>query len=98
MPTYDYKCTNCGYKFELFQKMTDEKIKECPKCKGLVERLIGTGAGAIFKGTGFYQTDYKNKNVSNTKKEETKPEKKESSDTSITKSDSKSEKTEKKKD
>lgn len=61
MPTYDYKCTKCGYTFELFQSMNAEPEKECPKCKGLVKRLIGTGAGPIFKGTGFYETDYKNK-------------------------------------
>lgn len=60
MPTYDYKCLKCGNIFELFQKMTDEPVKECPKCKGEVKRLIGSGAGPIFKGTGFYQTDYKN--------------------------------------
>lgn len=98
MPTYDYKCTNCGYKFELFQRMMDEPIKECPKCKGLVTRLIGAGAGTIFKGTGFYQTDYKNKPGSNSKKEETKTDKKESTDTSKNKSNNKSEKTEKKKE
>ncbi len=74
MPTYDYKCTACGYSFELFQSMSEEPIKECPQCKGLVKRLIGTGAGPIFKGTGFYQTDYKNKssNGNNTAKNDTK--------------------------
>ena len=65
MPTYDYKCNKCNYAFELFQKMTDEPIKECPKCKGQVIRLIGAGAGPIFKGSGFYQTDYKNNGKSN---------------------------------
>ena len=75
MPTYDYKCTECDYTFELFQKMTDEPLKTCPKCKGKVKRLIGMGAGPIFKGSGFYQTDYKNKPAEKTKKEktETKP-------------------------
>lgn len=61
MPTYDYKCTECDYTFEYFQKMTDEPLKECPQCKGKLKRLIGPGAGPIFKGSGFYQTDYKNK-------------------------------------
>jgi putative FmdB family regulatory protein len=61
MPTYDYKCLDCGYSFEEFQKFSDAVLTECPKCKGHVKRLIGTGAGPIFKGTGFYQTDYKNK-------------------------------------
>ena len=60
MPTYEYKCANCGYVFEMFQTMSAEPIKTCPKCNGPVKRLIGPGAGPIFKGTGFYQTDYKN--------------------------------------
>ena len=60
MPTYDYKCKQCGYQFELFQTMTADPVKVCPKCKGEVVRLIGPGAGPIFKGNGFYQTDYKN--------------------------------------
>ncbi|MBV6420694.1 MAG: hypothetical protein DAHOPDDO_01951 [Ignavibacteriaceae bacterium] len=64
MPTYDYKCTNCGYTFEYFQPMSANPITECPKCKGRVKRIIGTGAGTIFKGSGFYQTDYK-RNSSN---------------------------------
>lgn len=60
MPTYEYKCLKCGNVFEIFQKMTDDPIKECPKCKGQIKRLIGAGAGPIFKGSGFYHTDYKN--------------------------------------
>lgn len=60
MPTYEYKCLECGHLFELFQRITEEPVKECPKCKGNVKRLIGMGAGPIFKGSGFYQTDYKN--------------------------------------
>ena len=59
MPTYQYKCLACGHDFEMFQKMTDEPIKECPECKGEVKRLLGAGAGPIFKGSGFYHTDYK---------------------------------------
>ena len=59
MPTYDYKCRKCGHRFEVFQSMTDEPIKKCPKCGGEVERLIGAGAGLIFKGNGFYITDYR---------------------------------------
>jgi len=74
MPTYEYKCLECGHLFELFQKITEEPVTECPKCKGHVKRLIGMGAGPIFKGSGFYQTDYKNKtnkseNKSDSKKE-----------------------------
>ena len=60
MPTYDYKCLSCGHHFEVFQSMTAELVSNCPKCNGKVKRLIGTGAGPIFKGSGFYQTDYKN--------------------------------------
>jgi putative FmdB family regulatory protein len=63
MPNYDYKCLQCGYLFELYQRMTEEPIKICPKCNGHVKRLIGAGTGPIFKGSGFYQTDYKNKSV-----------------------------------
>ena len=59
MPTYEYKCLACGHHFEMFQKMKDEPIKKCPKCEGKVKRLIGAGAGTIFKGSGFYQTDYR---------------------------------------
>lgn len=59
MPNYDYECEKCGYTFEIFQKMTDAKLTKCPKCKGKVKRLIGAGTGIIFKGSGFYQTDYK---------------------------------------
>lgn len=61
MPTYEYECTKCGHKFELFQRMKDEPITECPRCSRAVKRLIGSGAGIIFKGSGFYATDYKRK-------------------------------------
>jgi len=60
MPTYVYKCENCGYKFEKFQKITAKKIEKCPKCEGKVKRLI-FGSGVIFKSDGFYSTDYNNK-------------------------------------
>ncbi len=66
MPTYEYKCNDCGYTFELFQPMSADPVKVCPKCKGNVKRLIGPGLGPIFKGTGFYETDYKNKSNSST--------------------------------
>jgi len=65
MPTYEYACPKCGHTFEQFQSMRDEPIKRCPQCKKLgVKRLIGGGAGLIFKGSGFYITDYKNKKSS----------------------------------
>ena len=59
MPTYEYECGDCRKKFEVFQKMTDEYLKHCPKCQGNVRRLVGTGAGVIYKGSGFYTTDYR---------------------------------------
>ena len=74
MPTYEYKCLSCGYRFEAFQKMTDEPIKVCPECGGEVKRLIGTGAGLIFKGSGFYITDYKNNSSSSAKQNNSKTE------------------------
>jgi putative FmdB family regulatory protein len=62
MPTYEYACPKCGHEFEQFQSMRDAPLKKCPKCgKTGVKRLLGSGAGLIFKGTGFYITDYKNK-------------------------------------
>lgn len=67
MPNYDYRCKSCGHEFEVFQQMSAEPLKVCPECGGEVERLIGAGAGLIFKGSGFYITDYKNKKtVTNT--------------------------------
>ncbi|MBU2540945.1 MAG: zinc ribbon domain-containing protein [Candidatus Omnitrophica bacterium] len=62
MPTYEYRCKNCKHEFELFQAMSDAPVKKCPKCKKLsARRLISAGAGIIFKGSGFYATDYKKK-------------------------------------
>ena len=59
MPTYEYECRKCGHLFERFQPITAAPVKTCPKCKGKVARLLSGGAGIIFKGSGFYQTDYK---------------------------------------
>ncbi|MEC7582843.1 MAG: zinc ribbon domain-containing protein [Planctomycetota bacterium] len=60
MPTYDYACSDCGHRFEKFHSMTAEPLRQCPECKNdSLERLIGPGAGIIFKGSGFYETDYK---------------------------------------
>lgn len=70
MPTYDYACQECGHTFETFQSMSDALLKKCPQCrKPRLKRLLGTGAGLIFKGTGFYITDYKNKPPGAGKKE-----------------------------
>ena len=59
MPTYDYECSDCGHAFEVFHSMSADPLSVCPECNGTVKRLIGTGAGLIFKGTGFYETDYR---------------------------------------
>ncbi len=76
MPTYEYKCLSCGHRFETFQKMTDEPVKVCPVCGGTVKKLIGAGAGLIFKGSGFYITDYKNNSSSSSKTTKTQSESK----------------------
>jgi putative FmdB family regulatory protein len=60
MPTYDYVCDACEHKFEHFQSMKDEPLTKCPECgKKKLRRLIGAGAAVVFKGSGFYQTDYR---------------------------------------
>ena len=60
MPTYEYGCQKCGHEFEIFQSIKDEPIKKCPKCgKNSARRKIGGGAGLLFKGSGFYITDYR---------------------------------------
>ncbi len=81
MPTYEYACPKCGHEFEQYQSMKDDPLKTCPKCKKSgVKRLVGSGAGLIFKGTGFYITDYKKSSSSSdasaTKPEAAKPSKK----------------------
>ena len=68
MPTYDYICKKCSYEFEEFQSMKAEPLKTCPLCGGFIVRKIGSGAGLLFKGSGFYITDYKNKGRSDSKK------------------------------
>jgi len=91
MPTYEYICQCCGCRFERFQSITAKPVRSCPKCgKRKVKRLIGTGAGIIFKGSGFYQTDYRSESYKKgaesekksrekqTTKKETKSESKES--------------------
>ena len=61
MPNYDYKCERCEHLFEVFQNMSADKLTDCPKddCDGHVKRLLGTGGAVIFKGSGFYETDYR---------------------------------------
>lgn len=78
MPTYEYSCQKCGQNFEAFQSMRDEPFRECPKelCRlpkwghGKVKRLLGTGAGLIFKGSGFYITDYRSDSYKEAAKKE----------------------------
>jgi putative FmdB family regulatory protein len=59
MPTYDYRCRKCGHRFELFHSIKDETAKRCPKCRGRAERVPASGAGILFRGSGFYITDYR---------------------------------------
>lgn len=70
MPHYEYECTQCGHHFEVFQRMSDPKLETCPKCGGKIERLIGPGAGIVFKGSGFYQTDYRSQDYQKKAKSE----------------------------
>ena len=70
MPTYEYECEKCGHRFELFQSMSEAPRKRCPQCRGKVRRLIGTGAGMIFKGAGFYVTDYRSDSYKKQKEKE----------------------------
>lgn len=71
MPTYEYKCFACEHQFERFQSITAEPIKKCPECgKNKVRRLLGTGAGMIFKGSGFYITDYRSEGYKSAAKAE----------------------------
>jgi putative FmdB family regulatory protein len=74
MPTYEYACSKCGHHFEQFQSMRDVPLRKCPKChKVALKRLIGGGAGLIFKGSGFYITDYKNKGMAKAAASESSP-------------------------
>ena len=98
MPTYDYKCLECDIQFEKFQGITAPPLEECPECNGKVKRLIGAGAGLIFKGSGFYITDYrsegykesakKDKNASSDKSEKSKKKEKKTDTSSESKTKS----------
>lgn len=89
MPFYEYQCSNCGHTLEELQKMSDEPLIKCPKCgKNTLKKLIGTGGGLIFKGSGFYLTDYKNKPQSGSKSGKTSATKTVDSTTSENKSES----------
>ena len=105
MPTYDYICDACEHAWELFQKMTDDPVKKCPECgKKKAVRQFGTGAAIMFKGSGFYETDYRSESYKKSKEADKKSKSEASSDsksdsskTSETKSDSSPKKSDSKK-
>ncbi len=68
MPTYEYQCQQCKRRHEIFQSITAKPLTKCPKCKGTMKRLLGIGSGFIFKGKGFYITDYRSKSYKEAKK------------------------------
>jgi len=87
MPTYEYVCEGCGCKFERFQSITAKPVRTCPECgQNKAKRLIGTGGGIIFKGSGFYETDYRSEDYKKAAEQE-----KKSADKDTTQKDSKSE-------
>jgi len=74
MPTYDYRCSSCGHALEIFHGISEKPRKSCPKCKKpKLERLISAGAGLLFKGSGFYLTDYRSKSYSEAAKKDSAP-------------------------
>jgi len=95
MPTYDYECDACGHKLELFHSIMAEPEKKCPSCKKMkLRRLLGTGAAVVFKGTGFYQTDYRSesykKSAASDSKSSSEPKSESKSDSKGTESKSES--------
>ena len=99
MPTYDYICENCGDQFEQFQSIKDKPIRKCSKCKKLaLKRLIGAGSGVIFKGSGFYQTDYRTDSYKKAEKAATATPAKSTDTTDKKKTETKKKSSEKKKD
>lgn len=70
MPTYEYECKSCGLNFEKFQSITARPVRTCPKCGAEVTRLISAGSGVIFKGSGFYETDYRSADYKRRAREE----------------------------
>lgn len=91
MPTYDYECQACGHTFEVFQSINDSAKRKCPECGRLkLKRLIGTGAAIMFKGSGFYQTDYRSESYKKAAKAEQKSQDSSAKSDSGSKSDGKS--------
>ena len=68
MPTYEYQCTKCNRRHEAFQSIVAKPLTTCPRCKGRLKRLLGSGSGFLFKGSGFYITDYRSKRYLDAKK------------------------------
>jgi putative FmdB family regulatory protein len=88
MPTYDYECDACQHRFEEFQSFSEEPLKKCPKCKkNKLRRLIGTGAAVVFKGSGFYETDYRSDSYKQAAKADQEKSAAPASDTSASKAD-----------
>lgn len=97
MPTYDYECDACDHTFELFQQMSESVKKKCPECgKNKLRRLFGTGAAVVFKGSGFYETDYRSDSYKSGEKKAKDAKDKAKEAKSEKKSDSKSKKSESK--
>jgi putative FmdB family regulatory protein len=91
MPTYDYTCDACGHEFELFQSITENPVRKCPECGRLkLRRLFGTGAAIVFKGSGFYQTDYRSESYRRGAEQEKKQQDKPAGDKGAEKSSEKS--------
>ncbi len=87
MPTYDYECDACGHEFELFQSISDPVKRKCTECGKLkLRRLFGTGAAVVFKGSGFYQTDYRSESYKKAAEKDKKPAEKTSESKSSDKS------------
>ncbi|QDT05943.1 Zinc ribbon domain protein [Rubripirellula lacrimiformis] len=97
MPTYDYECEACGHALEVFQGINDPMLKKCPECKKLkLKRQFGTGAAIVFKGSGFYQTDYRSEGYKKAAAADSKSEKSSSSGSKEKSSDAKPAKAKKK--
>jgi len=73
MPTYEYQCRSCRHRFEAFQRITASPLTRCPQCGKKVDRLISAGAGFLFKGSGFYTTDYRSRPYAEAAKKDTDP-------------------------
>ena len=91
MPTYEYRCKSCEHEWEEFQSITAKPLRKCPECGKLkAERIISAGGGIIFKGSGFYQTDYRSESYKKGAKADKKSQESAKSDSSSSKSESKS--------